>query len=151
MTVSVRQGQESDVETALRMAMTLLSASNLRSMDVDAEVMLHTICRAITSERGFFVVAEKGGAMIGGMLGMITQSLFGRDLVASDVALFIDPESRGAQAGAALVSAFVEWARAQGAKRVCLGNATGMDDEVFVGLARRCGMGRSGSLMYRDI
>lgn len=116
--------------------------SSYAAMDYDPDRLKETI-EDLMNKSQFVVVAEgTNGELIGGMLGMCTQSWFGRDMVANDVALFVTRNERGGMAAVKLIKAFIQWARLAGAKQIRPGVTTGHEraEELFERLGfTRCG------------
>lgn len=113
----------------------------------DADKSAATIANVIASESGFAYVSEHDGVVIGGMLAMVTQHWFSPDLVACDLALFIDPEYRGGMSAVRLVSAYADWAKGTGAALVQMGVMTGVSVDKTEALMHRLGWHRSGVVM----
>lgn len=116
--------------------------STYAPMDFDAERLKETITELMNKSQ-FVVVAEgTNGEVIGVMLGMVTQSWFGRDMVANDLALFVTRDERGGMAAVKLIKAFVHWAKLAGAKQIRPGVTTGHTraEKLFERLGfARCG------------
>ena len=97
----------------------------------------------------FVVVAEgTNGDVIGGMAGTVTQSWFGNDMVANDLALFIHPDHRGGMLAARLIKTFVKWARLAGAKQIRPGVISGC--EVAAKLYERLGFRKCGATFVME-
>ena len=116
--------------------------STFAPMDYDLERVKETL-GGLMDKSQFVVVAEgTNGDVIGGMAGMVTQSWFGNDMVANDLALFIHPDHRGGMLAARLIKTFVKWARLAGAKQIRPGVISGCEvaDALYEKLGfRRCG------------
>lgn len=116
--------------------------STFAPMDYDVDRVKETIGDLIDKSQ-FVVVAEgKNGELIGGMAGMVTQSWFGCDMVANDLALFVTRDERGGMAAVKLIKAFVQWAKLAGAKQIRPGVTTGHEraEKLFERLGfARCG------------
>jgi GNAT superfamily N-acetyltransferase len=74
-------------------------------------------------------VAEHKGRIVGFILGYVNEVYFGHDLVASDLGLFVPQTNRGGRIALALIKAFEDWARDNGAGAVQLGITTGVQPE----------------------
>lgn len=79
-----------------------------------------------TMAHGFVAVSETDGTIHGGMVGAISAFWFCRELMAHDLALFVEPGKRGGIAAARLVQHFIAWAKAAGAREISLGVSTGV-------------------------
>lgn len=116
--------------------------STFAPMDYDLERVKETL-GGLMDKSQFVVVAEgTNGEVIGVMAGMVTQSWFGNDMVANDLALFVHPDHRGGMLAARLIKTFVKWARLAGAKQIRPGVISGckVADALYEKLGfRRCG------------
>lgn len=122
--------------------------SSYAPMDYDPERLKETIADLINKSQ-FVVVAEgTNGEVIGAMLGVTAQSLFGRDMVANDIALFVAGGSRGGMAAVKMAKAFVTWAKLAGAKQIRPGVSTG--DERAEKLYERMGFTRCGACFVME-
>ena len=113
----------------------------------DADKLAATIAHTIASASGFAYVAEQGGQVVGGMLGMITPHYFSHDLVACDLALFMAPEHRGGMAAVRLLDTYVKWSAHNGAVLTQLGVMAGVNVDKTEALLHRLGWHRSGLVM----
>lgn len=97
-------------------------------------------------DAGLLLVAERDGKVIGGFIGLCQPHYFSDDLMASDLALFVEPGKRGGLAAARLLQAFKVWARARGAVDIGAGVTTGVCDELAARLYRSVGFEPAGLL-----
>ena len=116
-------------------------------MSFDADRLAGTARLAIESPHGFAAVAEREGVVIGGLMAMATPHYFSRDLVACDLALFIDSQYRGGMAAPRLIGAYAEWARGVGAAKILLASMAGINSDVLEALCLRLGGRRAGVVM----
>lgn len=101
----------------------------------------------ISSPVGCVLVAERQGAVVGGMAGYCDAHFFSNDLFAADLAVFVEPDRRGGIAAARLVRAFVDWATRRGARMIQVGISTGVHVEQTTRLYESLGFARVGPLM----
>jgi len=113
----------------------------------DAEKLAATIASTIASPAGFARVSEHDGVVIGGMVAMVSPHWFSPDLVACDLALFIDPEYRGGMSAVRLISAYTAWAKGHGAALIQIVVMTGVNVDKTEALLHRLGWHRSGLVM----
>jgi L-amino acid N-acyltransferase YncA len=99
--------------------------SSFAPMDYDVDRVKETISDLMNKSQFVVVAEDKNGEVIGGMAGMVTQSWFGNDMVANDLALFIHPDHRGSMLVVRLVKTFVHWAKLAGAKQIRPGVISG--------------------------
>ncbi len=114
----------SDLDQIVSLGRLMHAESSFSTMDYDEPRFINTVTGLIDSGQ-FVVVAEINGAIVGGMIGICTQSWFGREMIANDMALFIHPNHRGGFIVIRLIKAFVQWARLAGAKQIRPGVSTG--------------------------
>jgi len=100
----------------------------------------------LASDDGLVLVAEAGGAIVGGFLGMVEDHWCSRARVATDFALYVVPEHRGSTVAARLLGAYITWARDRGAVLVQAGITTGVHVEATSRLYERMGFQRVGNL-----
>lgn len=116
--------------------------SSFAPLDYDVECVKATIARLLDNGQLVLVATDATGEVVGGVMGSVAQTWFGRDMVANDLALFVHPAQRGGLLAARLMRAFVAWARLAGAKQVRLGVTTGSEaaQRLYEGMGfRRCG------------
>ncbi len=65
---------------------------------------------------------------VGMLVGMVGSPVFSDDLIASELAWFIEPEYRGSRKALQLVYAYEEWARRMGCKNVSMSLLTALTD-----------------------
>lgn len=95
---------------------------------------------------GFVAVSEVDGEIHGGMVGAISAFWFCRELMAHDLALFVEPTRRGGIAAARLVQAFIGWAHDHGAREISLACSTGVRIEETGDLFRAMGLRHVGGI-----
>jgi len=149
--VLVREATFDDLVDLLNMGEEMARTSNFRHLRFDGRIFGEYLVNLIASPQGCVLVADKGGTVVGAMLGACSQSFIGPDKAASDMSFFVRPEYRASRAGIALLRRFIKWAEDAGAKRINMGNSAGMDDERYVKLLSRYGFARAGSLMYMNV
>lgn len=109
---------------------------------------LHDTLRGLLdSPAGFLWVAEMNGQVIGGMAGIIGPHWASEDLVATDLALFIDEKQRGGMSTARLITEYKRWAHQRGARIVQVGVTTGVQTEQTARLYERLGLARCGLIL----
>ena len=120
--------------------------------DASASYLLSLIVNTNPAIDYFVYVAENdAGEVVGGMAGYCAKSWFGPDRTASDISLFIIPEARGGMTAVRLVKAYIEWAKAHGARQIRPGVSTGAIGSAAEGLYSRLGLSRVGSLFCLEV
>ena len=117
-------------EQVLELARQMHEESAAHSgMALDRRKLAERLGAAAESSTAYVMLAVRDGTVLGGFLGTITGTFFSDELAAKDLAWFVSKERRGSVAAVTLVRDFERWARAMGAKRIFLGQSTGVDIE----------------------
>lgn len=113
------------------------------------EVLEQTLRGVIASPHGFLRVGMADGKIAGVFVAMAFQHWCSTDLVASDLALFVEVEHRGSMLAARLIAQYKHWARATGVKPglINAGVSTGIHVEQTTRLYEACGFKRYGVLL----
>jgi GNAT superfamily N-acetyltransferase len=139
----IRAATHDDVPGMVTLGLAMMAESpTFRRMRPDEMKLAHA-CR-MSIDNGFAMVIEHGGEIVGGMLGMCVPHWASSDLVACDLALFVDQRFRGTTAPARLLRAFRDWGIGKGAALILFGASTGIDPERTAALAEVSGFRRHG-------
>lgn len=112
------------------------------------ERLLHGL---IDDANSLVIVSERGGQIVGGLAGGVTEYWFSSEKMAFDYSFFIEPNSRHGITAAGLLKSFFEWAESMGAKQVKLGITTGINVEGTTRLYHACGFQDAGALFVKDL
>lgn len=141
--MKLRMATHDDLADICVLGRVMHDESTFAPMNYDVNRVKETISDLIDKSQ-FVVVAEgTNGELIGGMAGMVTQSWFGSDMVATDLAVFIKPDQRGGMVAIKMMRAFVQWAKLAGARQIRPSVHTG--DERAEKLFERLGFARCGA------
>lgn len=144
----LRPATPDDIPTLVELGRVMHDESPVfRALSFSEDKLARTILHAI--DNGFAVVAEQGGQIVGGMLGIAVEHWASTDVVACDLALFVAPEHRGGSTGARLLRRYAEWAESIGAAITQFGIVTGVEPERTEELCRCLGWRRTGVVMGR--
>ena len=102
-------------------------------------------------DHGCALVAERDGVIVGGFIGVAVEYFFSRERMASDLALFVEPNKRGGFIAAGLIRAFKAWAARQGVKHIEIGVSTGVHPEQTGALFEKLGLKRQGALYTGEL
>lgn len=102
-------------------------------------------------ETGFAVMYEIGDSVVGVMAGVVYQPAFSRDLMATDLALYVLPVYRGGIIAIRLVAAFIAWAKQQGAKLISVGVTAGIDNDEAVKFYEIMGFKKTGTSLMMEV
>jgi L-amino acid N-acyltransferase YncA len=140
--MKLRMATVDDLPAIVMLGRVMHQESSFAPMNYDMDCVKGTISDLINKSQFVVVAEDKNGKVIGGMVGMVTQSWFGRDMVANDLALFVASDARGGMAAIKMMKAFIHWAKLAGAKQIRPGVTTGhaRAEKLFQRLGfARCG------------
>lgn len=151
MTMRVRSATLDDLPAMIALGAQMHAESVYAPFDYDEEKLHALGVRYVENPDWCFagVCEDAHGRLLGMHLGFISEYYFGRDLIATDLLLFVDPCKRGSLAAALLVKAFEEWAFAKGAREVCPGSSTMVAPERTAKLYERLGYTVVGNLFKK--
>lgn len=146
----IRLATPDDVPALLALGERMHADSNFASLAWDAAKMSALIEQLIGMPGGFVRVYVADGEVRGGMLAMACPHWCSADLVATDLALYVEPDSRGGLGAARLLAAYVGWAQVKGAKMIQFGAVAPRlwcEVERIAKLAERVGFRRQGVVL----
>lgn len=147
----IRRATQDDLPRLLELAAAMHAESRFRIYRFVPEKVSVLLEQAIGGQLPSVVlVAERDGAVVGGIVGLCTEQWFSDQLVAQDLAIFMEPRHRGGMAAARLIGAFVEWATEQGAVTTELGINTGVEVERTALLYGRLGLRLTAHLYVKE-
>ena len=152
----IRLSTKDDLPGLMKLATAMHLESGYRHLIFDADKVRGRMGRMINDEKCLALVAVEDNAVgegdVYGMLwAMVNEYLFGRDLLASDMGLYVRPDKRGATAGARLVVSFELWAREKGAKEAQIAVTSGINDETVGKLLEGLSFRPSGTAYKRSL
>lgn len=145
----IRNAVGSDLLTLVDMGERMHAESSYATLDFDRDKVGSQISALMRD--GIVLVAEKGGRLVGGFMGGVTEFWFGRDLTGFDYALFIEPEHRHGITAVRLLTGFEAWCVSRGAKEIRLGITTGVAVEETGRFYEWFGYQRCGALFRKGI
>lgn len=144
----IRKATLDDLPTLLALGASMHAESpRFSRLAFSASRLEETLRALILLPRGFVLVAELDGELIGGMAAMCMPHWASADLLATDLALFVAPEHRGGLTAARLVRRYVGWAMGEGAKLIQLGVTTGVATEETARMFEAIGLRRCGVIL----
>ena len=148
----IRPATEADVPRIYELSEGIFNESvYARTCVYSPEKVAHLVTQVMlpNPDRWFLYLAENDGTIIGMYAGFLTEYYFSQDLMACDLALFVDPTKRGGLAAVKLVQAFEEWAFAHGAKEVCPATSTMVAPERTASLYKLLGYDIVGNMFKK--
>lgn len=92
----------------------------------------------------FFLVENRDGAIIGGLIGALEEFFFTEAKSANSIFLWVNEDYRGSAAAVKLIGAFHAWAKRHGAHEVCIQVSTGVTIARTDRFLRRLGFSQTG-------
>jgi len=147
--VSVREAIEADLPRLLELMGDFHRASTQRSMPLNLAKIEGMLRECIANPMaGAWVWAPEGAGVQGFYLGRVNDWWFTDELIAFDIAVFIDEAHRGSGAAGQLFETFKAWAKAQGARNVFPGISTGVGLERAARFYEAHGMTKVGYVFH---
>ena len=120
--MQIRAIQKNDIDSLLLLLDKAGRESSFASLGHSLDKAKESIGRLVSVGQ-FVCVAVEDSSVIGIFMGVVQPQWFTDSKIASDILLYVEPESRGTSAGYRLVSAFLAWAIEQGAKQIRVGTS----------------------------
>ena len=93
------------------------------------------------------VVKDEDDNILGGFMGGLQEEWQSDSFMAFDYCLFVRANNRGSRVAYMLVTAFIEWAKEQGADWVQCGTATKINTERTISFYKKFGFEHTGSFL----
>jgi len=123
----IRRADYNDIPDLIAMGREMHAASRYRVLPFAPEKLSELLLVLITEgSMGVVLVAEDQGRIVGTMIGMCNPFWASEALVATDLALYVDPAARGLGVAKALACYFRSEAEQRGAMLVQVGSTTGL-------------------------
>ena len=144
----IRAATHADLPALLELGARMHAESPRFSRIAFSAAKLHqTLSSVLASRHGFLWVAERGGTLAGVMVACAFEHWCSEDLMATEMALFVEQEHRGTLIAAKLISQYLAWAEGLGAKIITAGVSTGVHVEKTTRLYEALGMKRFGTML----
>lgn len=116
----VRHATVADIDALIEMGKDFLAYSAYgKSIQMDHDQMAQGLCAVL--DDGVILVAERGGEIIGGLVGKMSNVWFNPNIkVAAELGWWVKPEHRGSKLSIKLLREFERWGKAQGASFIAL-------------------------------
>jgi GNAT superfamily N-acetyltransferase len=142
----LRKATPADFDRLLELGRRMHAESWYAYLPFDEGKVYGVFEQLVTSPHGYAMVYERDGEILGGMLGIIAELWFCRELCATDLALFVEPDRRGGVVGARLVADFIAWADRAGVAEKSLAVSTGVLKEATGRLYEGMGLTHVGGI-----
>lgn len=109
----VRQAIFKDRDQFVRLANSFYKESGY-DFELDQGLLINNFVHSIDSDNVKVFVIQDGNKLVGMIVGGIQQTLFSKDLIATELAWFVEEEYRGNKISLQLLEMYEEWARESG-------------------------------------
>ena len=139
-------------DQALAIADEMHRNSIYHDLPLDEEKVIRQLsaCGNIVPDR-YFKLAVRNGEVLGGFYGHVRRTFFCDDLLAHDMGWWVKSSKRGSAAAVMLLFDFERWARAQGAKKIMVGQSTALNIERTTKFYENCGFRVIGFNTVKDL
>lgn len=117
--MQVRQAKIQDRDEFVRLANLFLAESSY-PIKMNLMKLMTSFLRAIELDEIVLFVAEDNDKLVGMLVGVVNESLFSNDKIASELAWFVEKEYRGTSVALRLLVEFEKWAKLQGCSFIAM-------------------------------
>lgn len=150
--MKIERASVEDVPELVRLSSLMHAESSYSKFNFDLNKISNNFYFWVSSPEYFVAVAKDDcGSIVGGYCGYVTEYFFGKDLIACDLGLFVEPSRRGGMTAVKLIKAFEDWAQSKGAKEVCPGTTTMVAPERTSRLYEHLGYSVVGSIFKKEV
>ena len=143
---------EEDIPAVVELGRHFLDASpysNLEFSEAAARRSLQ-LC-LLQPEKNICILSEnEEGVIVGALLGAVTSLPFSDDLVAAEIAWWVEPSHRKGSAGLRMKEAYEYWARKMGAKKISMALLSGPYEDKLDKYYRSSGFQKAETAYVRD-
>lgn len=118
---------------------------HFRQIAFSAAKLEETLRAVLGTPNGFLVLGDLQGHVAGVYVAVALEHWCSTDLVATELALYVEREHRGTLLGARLIKAYLAWARELGCKQITAGVSTGVNVDKTTHLYQRLGFKQFGT------
>lgn len=145
---SLKLPTEEDFPDLLRMAREFALASPYKDYEIDDAKIAETVQQLLTSPSSILIVLTFAGGNVGVLAGTVTEFLFNRDKIASEIVWWVDPAHRNAKS-LDLLKAYEYWAKHKmGCRLITLSS---LDDKRLERLYRLRGYRKTEEAFIKEI
>lgn len=121
--MGIRDATAHDLDWLVEAGLEMQSESSYRYLTYDPDRVRSFLSGLIGTQ--YVRVYEKDERIVAGMVGVATPAWFSEDMMATDLALFVEKKHRGSMAAVRLIRDFLRWAKDRGVKQIRPGVSTG--------------------------
>lgn len=136
----VRRMTINDIDQMIALGKQMHEESNFAPRDWSNEKLWELGWNIVHNPNSWFgAVAEHDDKIIGMFIGYMTEFYFGKDQVAQDYLLYVEPNRRGTVAAVGLIGQFELWAWNNGATEIRPSTSTGIEIDRICQFYQRMG------------
>lgn len=149
---SINRAGPLDIREGVELGRVMHAESFYSDLDYDPE-KLHKFFSSAVVDPAYLVLIGRDDQQVMQGFGIFyaSQYWFGKDHIVSDLALFIHPDFRKTTMAIKMLRHLETWARAWGAKEVCLGSTTGVKTEAYGKLLEKLGFTSVGGIFKKGM
>lgn len=139
-----------DAPEIARLGQLLHEASSYAHIPYRME-KVEDLMRNLANGAGVVFVVRRGGEIVGGIAGAVTEHWFSDELHGFEFSFFLRPDARSGITAGRLLNAFTTWCGMRGAKQVRVGITTGINEERTGEFYRAIGFEPAGALFKMEV
>lgn len=143
--------QDLDRVLTISKKLYLHSANHTRIYAWDDDTALGTLREFITGGYSTILIDENDGDLRGFIMAQLTTPYAGKNIIANDIAFFVDPEFQGANTALRLIRAYEKWAKQAGATHIELGVSSGINTERTLSMYSFLGYAPSSETYIKEL
>jgi GNAT superfamily N-acetyltransferase len=117
----------------------------------DPEKSLRVLTAMQDAPSCLLLVVEADGALVGMLLGLVSEHHFCNGLVANELVVYVTPGARGGSAAVKMLRQFEAWAQGQGVDEIVLGVSTEVAADRTADFYQRMGYAHSGHTLIKRV
>lgn len=122
----VREAVAGDIENLVKLGQAMHAESSYSFLPYDSDKARAVVKRWIMAADHVLFIAELDDIPVGGIALVLSEYMFCRERVVSDLLIYVTPGRRGNGVASALIARGRHWALQAGARELCLGVSTGV-------------------------
>jgi N-acetylglutamate synthase-like GNAT family acetyltransferase len=148
----IRTATIEDIDRLLELGRMFHAESpEYRDVSFDDTKVRRVLTSMIENPTGVIFVAMQDDCIVGGIVGMLTEYWFSNEKFATDLAVFVDPETRNGIIASKLVIALRIWATKMGARELKMPITAGINTDGVARLYDALGMRSVGQTFVKEL
>ncbi len=152
-TIKIVEYEPQYKEQMIEIARQIHGESMYADLPMDEEKVVRQLaaCGTHLAPDRYFRLAIRNGEVLGGFYGHVRKTFFCDEILAHDMGWWCKPCRRGSAAAIVMLADFEKWGRAQGARKLMVGQSTGRDIARTTKLFEHCGFRIIGYNTVKDL